>query len=302
MKLIFPQAKITGLVNVLDKGTDALQKRLHLGHALSALLNDRLARRMGGRLLLRIEDIDPARSRPDHEAAILADLAWLGLQWEEPVRRQSEHMADHGHAAARLRGDGLLYPCFCTRGDVLRDAEARAVGSGVARDPDGVPLYAGPCRGLGDAAIRERVAAGLRPCWRLDTGRAAASLGAPPRWTRFDLDGRETAVAARPERWGDPVVVRRDVPTSYHLAVVVDDALQAVSHVVRGQDLEDATDLHVLLQRVLALPTPRYHHHALMRDEAGAKLSKSRGAPALASLRDAGVTPAEIAATLGLPP
>ncbi|TDR87355.1 glutamyl-Q tRNA(Asp) synthetase [Enterovirga rhinocerotis] len=300
--------------------------RLHLGHAASALLNERLAREGDGRLLLRIEDIDPVRSRPDLAEAILADLAWLGLAWEEPVRRQSEHMADYEAAACRLREEGLLYPCFCSRSEIGRAAEARAEREGrpIARDPDGTPLYPGTCRGLSAEAIAARMAEGRHPAWRLAMTKALARIkGEPLTWTRFDPAGSALSgapqdeedgsvqpgsrpdvagaseVAADPARWGDAVLVRRDTPTSYHLAVVVDDAIQGVTHVVRGRDLEAATDLHRLLQALLGLPSPHYHHHALILDEAGEKLAKRAGSPALADLRAAGETPASIRRRLG---
>lgn len=273
--------------------------RLHLGHAYSALLNQALAAQAEGRLLLRIEDIDPVRSRADFVQGILDDLAWLGISWAEPVRRQSEHLRTYAEAADSLRAGGLLYPCFCGRGGIARAAADRAalLGEPVRRDPDGAPLYPGTCRGLPPAETDALLAAGRRPAWRLDTGRARPA--APLRWIRFGPDGSQSEAVAEPERWGDPVIVRRDVPTSYHLAVVVDDAHQGVTHVVRGADLEAATDLHVLLQHLLGLGTPRYHHHALLRDEAGLKLAKSRGSPALADLRGEGVSPGEIRSRLG---
>lgn len=275
--------------------------RLHLGHAYSALLNQALARERGGRLLLRIEDIDPARSRPDLVDAIFDDLSWLGLSWEEPVRRQSRHLAEHKAAADGLLGRGLLYPCFCSRGEIRQAAEARefALGRPWSRDPDGAPHYPGMCRTLVRSAMQARLDRGDRPAWRLDTARALATLGAAPVWTRFDRGGAEHRVQADPARWGDPVLVRRDVPTSYHLAVVVDDTLQGVTHVVRGRDLEAATDLHALLQRLLQHPSPLYCHHDLVRDAAGAKLSKSLGSAALAERRADGATAADIRRELG---
>jgi glutamyl-Q tRNA(Asp) synthetase len=268
--------------------------RLHLGHAYSALLNDALARRCGGRLLLRIEDIDFARSREEHVEAVFADLGWLGLAWEHPVRRQSEHMADYEEAAGRLRARGLLYPCFCTRSEIVR---AKATG----RDPDRAPLYPGTCRGLSEADIAARIAEGRRPALRLDMARAVQETRALA-WTRFDAEFREAVVPAGPERWGDPILVRRDTPTSYHLSVVVDDAIQGITHVVRGRDLEAATDLHRLLQALLGLPSPLYHHHGLMLDEAGAKLAKSAGSRTLADLRAAGESAESLRVRLGFPP
>ncbi|WP_245930821.1 tRNA glutamyl-Q(34) synthetase GluQRS [Methylobacterium radiodurans] len=273
--------------------------RLHRGHAYSALLNAEIARRLGGRLSLRIEDIDPVRSRPELVAAILEDLAWLGLTWSGPVRRQSEHMADYAAVRDGLAAAGLAYPCFCSRRQI-RDSSAGSADP--PRDPDGAPLYPGTCRGLDPIAVRARVEAGTPHTWRLDMARALAAAPGPHIYTAFGPDGGEWRVAADPARWGDAVIARRDVPTSYHLAVVHDDAAQGVTHVVRGRDLEAATDLHVLLQRLLGLPSPRYHHHALIRDAAGEKLAKSRGSVSLADLRAQGVAAAELRAALGFSP
>ncbi len=277
--------------------------RLHRGHAYSALLNARLAEAWGGRFLLRIEDIDPTRCRPELTAAVEEDLAWLGLAWERPARRQSEHLDAYGRAAEALRGRGLLYPCFCTRRDVARAVEAReAEGRPWPRDPDGAPLYPGTCRALDPVRAAARVAEGESHAWRLAMDRALAAAPGPHGYARFDLDAREERVAAEPRAWGDAVIVRKETPTSYHLSVVHDDALQGVTHVVRGRDLEAATDLHVLLQALLGVTAPRYHHHALLKDPDGAKLAKSAGSEPLATLRARGVTPDEVAASLPLPP
>ncbi len=275
--------------------------RLHLGHALSALTNQRLATRLGGVLLLRIENIDPARSKPAFERAILEDLAWLGLRFEAAPRRQSEHMADYAAALARLQARALVYPCFCSRGQIARRVAEREAETGRAwpRDPDGAPLYPGTCAGLDEEAVRARHARGGTPVWRLSMPRALAALEGESDYTGFDETGREQRVAVDPARWGDVVVARRDVPTSYHLAVVVDDALQGVSHVVRGRDLEAATALHVVLQRLLGLPTPRYHFHRLLTDADGRKLAKSRLSESLADLRARGLTAGEIRSGLG---
>jgi glutamyl-Q tRNA(Asp) synthetase len=272
--------------------------RLHLGHAYSALLNAQLARSQAGRFLVRIEDIDPLRCKPAFETGILRDLHWLGLVWEEPVRRQSEHFADYGQAFDILRARGLVYPCFCTRSEIARAAGA-GEGSRVPRDPDGAPLYPGTCRHLPEADIATRLGAGAPHTWRLDMSAALAATTAPLCWTRFVPEGESEHTKAEPSRWGDAVIRRKDVPTSYHLSVVVDDALQGITHVVRGADLEAATDLHVLLQALLGVPTPAYHHHVLFREAEGTKLSKSRGSPALADLREAGVTAVEIRRRLG---
>ncbi|MGO4706078.1 tRNA glutamyl-Q(34) synthetase GluQRS [Microvirga sp. 2MCAF38] len=275
--------------------------RLHLGHAYSALLNQDLASRLNGRLLLRIEDIDITRCRPDFEQGIYDDLSWLGLRWEKPVRRQSEHFEDYRAAARRLRSMRLLYPCFCSRKTIM-EAVARneaASGNPWPRDPDGAPLYPGLCLSCSVDEAEKRIAAGEDHAWRLDMQAALASAPGPYTYRRFDKQGREELVEAHPERWGDAVIVRKETPTSYHLSVVMDDALQGVTHVVRGQDLEASTDLHVLLQRLLGLPTPLYHHHGLVQDSNGDKLAKSRGSESLAELRDRDVSAVEVRARLG---
>lgn len=266
---------------------------LHRGHALSVLLNQAFAQRCGGRLLLRIEDIDPQRSRPEFEAAILRDLAWLGVAFEGEVLRQSRRMALYRAALDRLRERGLIYACRCSRQEIRLTVETRERDSGTAwpRDPDGAPLYPGICR---DADVAGSVV------WRLRMDKAIAAAGPELSYLRFDETGAETAIAARPARWGDVVLARRDVPTSYHLSVVIDDAAQAVTHVVRGRDLEAATDIHVLLQRLLGLPTPRYHFHRLLQDGEGQKLAKSRGSLSLADLRAGGMTPDRLRAELGV--
>lgn len=270
--------------------------RLHLGHAASALLNETLARSFGGRLLLRIEDIDVTRCRAEHEAAILDDLAWLGIAFEPEIRRQSEHFAEYGAAADRLAAMGLLYPCFRTRREIAQDAATFEAASGAPapRDPDGAVLRARALHGHDEAEAARRVAAGEPHALRLDMTRALSVAGDDLAYERFDMAGRIERVAADPARWGDAVILRKEIPASYHLAVVHDDALQGVTHVVRGVDLEAATDLHVLLQRLLGLPSPRYLHHALIRDEGGEKLAKSRGSRPLAELRAAGLGPDDV--------
>ena len=275
---------------------------LHLGHAYSALVSFDMARRLGGRFLLRIEDIDVGRCRPEFEARILEDLAWLGLEWEEPVRRQSEHFETYRDAAARLEDRGLLYPCFATRKEI---AEAVSAASEPLTDPDGAPLYPGLYRGAPRAEIERRRAAGEAHALRLDLERAVAAAweraGADIAFTELAADGRHEAVhTAEPGRWGDTVIVRKDVPTSYHLSVVVDDTLQGVTHVTRGRDLFAATDMHRLLQILLDLPEPLYHHHGLIADAEGRKLSKSHEDRSLRSLRDHGATPADIRRMVGL--
>ncbi|KFC62940.1 Glutamyl-tRNA synthetase, class Ic [Bosea sp. LC85] len=275
--------------------------RLHLGHAFSALMNERLAKRFGGRLLLRIEDIDVARCRPEFEQGIHEDLAWLGIRFDAAIRRQSEHFDDYRAALDRLQAKALIYPCFCSRGQIMRAAELKETETGQPwpRDPDGAPLYPGTCRCLPPHEAGKRVASGEAHVLRLAMGRAAAENGGEVRYRLFDEAGRVTRVAAAPALWGDVVLARKDVPTSYHLAVVVDDALQGVTHVVRGRDLEAATDIHLMLQHLLDLPTPRYHFHRLLQDETGQKLAKSRMSEGLAELRAHGITAADIRARLG---
>ncbi|KLK90947.1 glutamyl-Q tRNA(Asp) ligase [Microvirga vignae] len=278
--------------------------RLHLGHAYSALLNDALARRFDGRFLLRIEDIDIARCRPEYERAIYEDLVWLGLEWEKPVRRQAEHFTDYRTAFQTLKGRGLVYPCFCSRKHIADKVEAVEAQRGKAwpRDPDGAPLYPGTCKGLSPEDVAGRISAGEPHTLRIDSEAVRKLFPGPYPFTRFSLDGDEEIVEVDPWRWGDAVIVRKEVPTSYHLSVVVDDALQGVTHVVRGQDLEAATDLHVLLQKLLGLSTPLYHHHGLILDPGGDKLAKSRRSEALFELRARGVSAAEIRQKLGFAP
>jgi glutamyl-Q tRNA(Asp) synthetase len=265
--------------------------RLHLGHAYSALLNARLAERMGGRFLLRIEDIDTTRCTDALTEAMLEDLRWLGLRWEEPVRRQSQHWEDYRAAAQTLRQHGLLYPCFCSRSYIA----ARSEGT----DPDGAPLYPGTCRALPEAEAQARIAQGEPHAWRLHMARAMAVATGPLVYTRLHLpEMTEEPVPCHPARWGDAVLVRKETPTSYHLSVVVDDALQGITHIVRGADLEAATDVHVLLQTLLGLPTPYYHHHPLLTDEAGEKLSKSRGSKALSDVRRCGTALQDVQSVL----
>jgi len=312
---------------------------LHLGHARSALLNQDLARESGGRFLLRIEDIDQGRARPLFETAIYEDLAWLGLDWEQPVRRQSEHFADYAAALEQLDAMGLLYACDCKRSDI---AAVAAATPGWPRDPDGAPVYPGFCRAKPRRPARDVLRAG-GVALRLDMEKAAAMFAVrthpSPRHGRacpghprhdeqrgpvFDLadipsrasapagvDGRDKpghdglvgacftehgrgVICADPRLWGDVVLARKDTPASYHIAVVVDDALQGVTDVVRGQDLFAATSLHRLLQDLLGLPEPRYRHHPLITDAQGEKLAKSRGSPSLRDLRAAGVAPDEV--------
>ena len=264
---------------------------LHLGHAYSALLAEAAARDGGGRFLLRIEDIDGGRCRPEYDAAILDDLAWLGLVWEEPVRRQSAHMGDYDRALSDLDDSGLLYPCFCTRAEIR--AEIEAAGQ-APHGPDG-PLYPGTCRRLDASARRDREEAGEPFALRLDMAKAAARAGALAWHDR----GRRN-MAAEPARFGDVVLARKDVPTSYHLAVTVDDNLQEVNLVVRGDDLFEATHVHRLLQALLGLETPAYHHHPLITGDDGRRLAKRDQAMTLRALREAGKSPVEVRTMVGL--
>jgi glutamyl-Q tRNA(Asp) synthetase len=275
--------------------------RLHLGHALSALTNERFAVQMGGRLLLRIEDIDRERCTIELEQALRDDLAWLGIGFETQVRRQSEHFDDYAVALDDLRQRELLYPCFCSRQQVRMAVAAQEVASGKAWpvDPDGAPLYPGTCRALGREEAQARMAASEPHVLRLDMRRALALTGSDLSYVVFDEAGQRRAVQARPARWGDVVLARKDVPTSYHLAVVVDDALQGVTHVVRGEDLDAATDIHALLQHLLGLPTPLYHFHDLLIDETGRKLAKSRHSESLADLQAQGATAEALRRRLG---
>ena len=278
---------------------------LHLGHAYSALLNFSMARAMGGRFLLRIEDIDTTRCTPELEEQIYRDLAWLGIEWEEPVRRQSEHIDDYAQALERLVDAEIVYPSFMSRGEV-RDfvAEAEADGTPWPRDPDGVPVFPPLDRERSQAERLQRMEAGEPFAWRLDMEAAHRHVASRFFWEESGSGpkGETGRIAARPEAWGDVVIARKEVPTSYHLAVVVDDSLQGVTHVVRGRDLFHATAVHRLLQELLGLPVPRYHHHALILDESGRKLYKSRGDTGIAALRAAGATPADVARMVGLEP
>jgi len=265
---------------------------LHLGHAYSALFTAVWAEALGGRFLLRIEDTDLTRSKPEFTEAIYEDLAWLGLSWEQPVLRQSTRFAVYAAAADRLKARDLLYPCFCSRTELA----AHSSGS----DPDGAPLYPGTCRHLSPSEVAQRFAEGREANWRLKTDEAMALTGL----LTYSVAGptpadRPQIRYARPERWGDVVLQRKGTPTSYHLSVVIDDDAQGVTHVTRGRDMEPSTDIHVLLQMLLGLSSPLYTFHKLILDEAGNKLSKSKGSTSLRSLREAGRTAGEIRRELG---
>ncbi|MEA2794749.1 MAG: glutamyl-Q tRNA(Asp) synthetase [Bradyrhizobium sp.] len=274
---------------------------LHLGHAYSALLNFDSARRAGGRLLLRIEDIDTARCKPEFETAIYQDLAWLGLTWETPVRRQSAHLADYRQAIDRLSAQGLVYPSFESRAEMARLVAQREAHAPWPRDPDGVPLYPGSAKSLSPDARARLLESDMPYALRLDMAAACARAGALGWIEHGEGPGSETGtVAARPQAWGDVILARKETPTSYHLSVTIDDALQGVTDVVRGQDLFWSTSVHRLLQRLLGLPQPAYRHHRLIHDGEGRKLSKSTQATGLRELRAAGATPADVHSLVGL--
>ena len=244
---------------------------LHLGHAYSVLLNAKMAEEAGGKLLVRIEDTDQTRCTAEFARDALEDLAWLGLEWEQPVRIQSEHMADYEAMLEKLWSLGTIYPCFCSR---------KAAPRLTAIDPDGQPLYAGKCRSISSQEAIGRIEAGVPHGWRIDMSA---------------MDDAKAAV------WGDVVIARPRLGSSYHIAVVTDDAMQRVTHVVRGKDIEAATPVHQLLQRLLGFPSPTYFHHDLILDDAGLKLSKSTGSTSLRALRAQGISAGEIRAQLGFP-
>ncbi|MCM0020783.1 MAG: tRNA glutamyl-Q(34) synthetase GluQRS [Tagaea sp.] len=257
---------------------------LHLGSAYSALFAHETARRAGGRFLLRIENIDIGRCRPEHERALLEDLAWLGLRWEEPVRRQSEHMPEYRAALERLDAAGVLYPCFCTRADIAQAASA----------PHGAePVYPGTCRGLAKDEAARRIAEGRPYALRLDAARAMAQCG-PLEW-RDRARGRFAVDLA-----DDVVLARKDIGTSYHLAVTLDDHVQGITLVTRGEDLLAATPIHRMLQALLGLDVPEWHHHRLLHDETGARLAKRKDSISIKTLRESGETPAAVIARLGI--
>jgi glutamyl-Q tRNA(Asp) synthetase len=274
---------------------------LHLGHAYSALLNFDLARQTGGRFLLRIEDIDPTRCKPEFETAIYQDLDWLGIAWEEPVRRQSRHLADYRDTIEKLSARRLLYPSFESRAEIARLVEQREANGGWPRDPDGVPLYPGTAKLLSGEQRARLLQSGAPFALRLDMAAACATVGDLDWIERGEGPEGETGmVAARPEAWGDVLLARRETPTSYHLSVVLDDALQGVTEVVRGRDLFWSTSVHRLLQALLGLPQPAYRHHRLVLDSTGHKLSKSTGSTGLRELRAEGASAADVRRLVGL--
>ena len=268
--------------------------RLHTGHAYAALFAWGAARLAGGRFLLRIEDIDGDRSQPESEDAIYRDLAWLGLEWETPVRRQSEHFEDYREALARLADMNLLYPCFCTRAEIRAEIERAASAPHLPlHSPEG-PIYPGTCRRLEPGERQRRIDRGEPHALRLDVARAARLAG-PLSWTDR-LRGEQPAT---PEIFGDIVLARKDVPCSYHLAVTLDDALQGITLVTRGEDLLFASHIHRLLQALLGLAAPEYHHHELITGPNGKRLAKRDKSITIEALREAGKSPAEVIAMAG---
>lgn len=266
---------------------------LHLGHAHSALAGWRRARSAGGRFLLRIEDIDPSRCRPEFAAAIEEDLAWLGLDWDGPVRVQSRHLADYAATLGQLSGRGLLYPCFCTRAQIAQEVAASAA---APHGPDG-PLYPGTCRRLSGAERAERLAQGEPHALRLDM---EAALALAPADLSFAEDGRGR-LRCDPGQFGDAVLARKDAPASYHLCVTHDDARDGVTLVTRGVDLLPATSLHRLIQALMGWPEPAYAHHGLLTDSSGRRLAKRDRAQTIRALRAEGRSPAEVRAMAGWP-
>jgi glutamyl-Q tRNA(Asp) synthetase len=275
-------------MNVVTRFAPSPTGRLHLGHAYSAILAHRFARERHGAFLLRIEDIDPGRARAEHVNGIIEDLLWLGLEWDADMLYQSERLEFYGETLERLKAMGLAYPCFCTRSAIAAEIRESAH---APHGPDGA-IYPGTCRRLGAEQRRARTASEPH-AWRLDVAEAAAMAG-PLTWH----DERAGLVEAEPALFGDVVLARKDAPTSYHLAVTVDDAAQGVTDVVRGADLFTATHVHRLLQALLGLPTPAYHHHPLLLGPDGARLAKRNGAPSLAQLRLAGADPGELVEAL----
>ncbi len=262
-----------------------------------------MAEATGGRFLLRIEDIDVARCTPEFETAMLEDLGWLGLTWEKPVRRQSDHFGEYDQVLQKLIKAGLVYPAFMSRGDIRAYiSEVGDHGKSWPRDPDGVPHYPPVDRKLSARERRRRIDSGVPYAWRLDVNAALARITQPLTWTEYadEALGRSSLEQARPQDWGDIVIARKDVPTSYHLAVVLDDADQHITHVVRGRDLYHATAVQRLLQELLGLPQPAYFHHRLVLGEDGKRLAKRDQSATLRALREAGKTPADVRALVGL--
>lgn len=269
---------------------------LHAGHAYSALLNQQLARRINGKLLLRMENIDMGRCRPVFEVAMHEDLEWLGIVFDGAPRRQSEHLQTYRACIAQLTDAGLTYPCFCSRTEI---AVAGLASGLVCRDPDGAMIYSGACRHLEQADVMARQQQGRPYALRLNMAAAIAATGPSLTWRKFDAVMEPAVVDAVPEVWGDVIVARKETPTSYHVSVVVDDALQGVTHIVRGKDLEAATSVHRLLQALWGFEPPACLHHDLIQDASGGKLAKSVGSKPLRQLRADGVTPQQMRTMLG---
>lgn len=263
--------------------------RLHLGHAFSALQAWQFACQHEGKFILRIEDIDFNRCKHEFEKLLKEDLQWLGLRWEEPTRRQSDHLEDFAAAAETLKTAGLLYPCFCTRKEIIAEIER----SGVAPHGSEGPVYPGTCRNLSDDERQQLIANGRTAAWRLNLQKAITTVDKPLIWTSRD-HGEITVTEKDWAQLGDVVLLRKDIGTSYHLAVVVDDHLQKVSHIIRGQDLYESTHIHTLLQELLDYHKPIYHHHGLIADESGKRLAKRDESETLSTLREKGVRPEEI--------
>lgn len=270
---------------------------LHLGHAYSALLNYDMAQKTGGRLLVRIEDIDPTRCRPEYEIAIRQDLEWLGILFERPVRRQSEYFSDYRAALMRLEEEKLLFTSFETRNEIARLVAAR--GADWPRDPDGAPLYPGNARAMSSDERMQRIARGEPYALRLDLAAALKRVSQKLFWHETN-ENEPREIEARPEKWGDVVLGRKETPASYHLACVLDDALQGVTHVVRGMDLYESTSIHRLLQEILGLPAPSYLHHKLVLDEDGKKLAKRTRSTTLRDLRAQGWSAKDVRQRVGL--
>ena len=275
---------------------------LHLGHAMAALYAYDMAREYGadGRFLLRLEDIDTSRVRPEFEESIFTDLEWLGLEWETPVRRQSEHMKDYSAALGRLGDMGLLYPCFCTRGEIMAEIEQSSNAPHmITYGPDGA-LYPGTCRKLSDDILQEKKAARSPYALRLNMQKALAKVKDQLIWPLKWTDTNKGEIKATPEIFADVVLARKDIPTSYHLAVSIDDHLQGVTMVTRGEDLFSATHIHRLIQALLSLDVPNYSHHGLITDKNNIRLAKRDKATTLKTLRESGYTAADIRNMVGL--
>lgn len=271
---------------------------LHLGHAYSALVNAHIAKAINGELILRMENIDTIRCKKEFEKAIIEDLSWLQLTFKNPIRRQSEHFADYQQALDELKKLGLVYPAFLSRAEVKDRIKAAAdEGRNWQYDPDGAPLYPIEERSLSAKKANSLIAEGLPFSWRLNMDLALEHFGGNLFWQEFN-DNELRKIAAHPELWGDVVIARKEIPTSYHLAVVVDDETQGITHIVRGADLFQATSIHRLLQTILGLKPPLYYHHPLVLGEDGQKLSKSNGDTSLRSLRERGLQVEDIIALL----